>query len=161
MEAGKDVLCEKRDKHVLVKDITEMRQKIEAEKGTQNVWDLKQVRGGLVDLEFICQFLQLHHGTSHPDVFDANTVECLKRVKEANIISSDASEQLLEAGHLYNKLVQLIRLCTDQGFEPEIASEGLKQRLVDSTSQASFSALTDKLVTTQMDVKKLYDEFLQ
>jgi len=160
-EAIKDVLSKTRDKSALVKDIVEMRQKIEAEKGTQNVWDLKQVRGGLVDLEFICQFLQLYYGPSHLDILSTNTIDCLKRVKAANIISSGASEQLLDAGHLYNKLVQLIRLCTDQGFDPETASGGLKQRLVDSTSQASFSALTDKLMTSQMDVKSLYDEFLQ
>ncbi len=156
----KDVLSQKRDHGILVKDIVEMRHKIEVEKGTQNVWDLKQVRGGLVDLEFICQFLQLYHGPSHLDIFDPNTVDCLRRVKEANIIASGDCEQLLEAGHLYNKLVQLIRLCTDQGFEPETASEGLKQRLVESTSEASFSALGDKLVTTQIEVKNLYDQFL-
>ena len=36
-----------------------MRARIAAEKGTDNIWDLKQVRGGLVDLEFIAQYLQL------------------------------------------------------------------------------------------------------
>ena len=38
-----------------------MRARIEKEKGTRDIWDLKQVRGGLVDLEFIAQHLQLVH----------------------------------------------------------------------------------------------------
>ena len=36
-----------------------MRDKIADEKGTIDIWDLKQVRGGLIDLEFIAQFLQI------------------------------------------------------------------------------------------------------
>ena len=36
-----------------------MRAKIEAEKGTNDIWELKQVRGGLIDIEFLTQFLQV------------------------------------------------------------------------------------------------------
>ncbi len=43
-----------------------MRARIEKEKGTKDIWDLKQVRGGLVDLEFIAQYLQLVHAATAP-----------------------------------------------------------------------------------------------
>jgi glutamate-ammonia-ligase adenylyltransferase len=43
----------------LADDVRSMRARIEKEKGTKDIWDLKQVAGGLVDIEFIAQFLQL------------------------------------------------------------------------------------------------------
>ena len=38
-------------------DVRAMRAKIADDKGSADIWDLKQVRGGLIDLEFIAQFL--------------------------------------------------------------------------------------------------------
>ena len=45
-----------RDRARLAPDVRTMRAKIATEKGTEDIWELKQVRGGLVDLEFIAQF---------------------------------------------------------------------------------------------------------
>src|SRR5262249_51580213 len=50
-----------RDRAKIAADVRDMRARIEKEKGTKDIWDLKQVRGGLVDLEFIAQYLQLVH----------------------------------------------------------------------------------------------------
>ena len=54
-----------------------MRARIDKEKGTEDIWDLKQVRGGLVDLEFIAQYLQLVHAAQHPGILSPNTVTAL------------------------------------------------------------------------------------
>jgi glutamate-ammonia-ligase adenylyltransferase len=50
-----------------------VRARIAKEKGTEDIWDLKQVRGGLVDLEFIAQYLQLKNAAAHPGVLDQST----------------------------------------------------------------------------------------
>ena len=42
------------------------RAKIDGEKGSDEPCDLKQVRGGLIDLEFIAQFLQIVSAAEHP-----------------------------------------------------------------------------------------------
>ena len=42
-------------------DVVEMRQAIAKEKGEDARWDLKYAAGGLIDLEFIAQYLQLVH----------------------------------------------------------------------------------------------------
>ena len=54
-----------------------MRARIEREKGSPDLWDLKQVRGGLVDLEFIAQYLQLVHAADRPEVLSQNTLNAL------------------------------------------------------------------------------------
>ena len=55
------VLCRKRDPAVIAADVVDMRQAIAQEKGEDARWDLKYAAGGLVDLEFIAQYLQLVH----------------------------------------------------------------------------------------------------
>ena len=47
--------------------------RIEAEKGTADIWELKQVRGGLVDIEFLTQFLQIASAHEHKVVLQRNT----------------------------------------------------------------------------------------
>src|SRR6202034_3198702 len=55
----RDVLCRPRDAASVAGDVAEMRAAIAAEKGDDKRWDLKYVAGGLVDLEFVAQYLQL------------------------------------------------------------------------------------------------------
>ena len=59
--AIREVLLRPRDRAKTAADVRDMRARIEKEKGTRDIWELKQVRGGLVDLEFIAQHLQLVH----------------------------------------------------------------------------------------------------
>src|SRR5262249_56597197 len=53
----RQVLARPRERAAVVADVRAMRAKIEAEKGSHDAWDLKQVRGGLIDLELITQVL--------------------------------------------------------------------------------------------------------
>ncbi len=68
-----------------------MRERIAAQKGSSDLWDLKQVRGGLVDLEFIAQFLQLRHAHARPDVLDPSTLGALTKLAAAGLIEPRAA----------------------------------------------------------------------
>ena len=67
------VLTRPRDRAAVAGEVHEMRRRIAAEKGSADIWNLKQVRGGIVDLEFTTQFLQLVNAAERPDVLDPNT----------------------------------------------------------------------------------------
>ena len=71
-KAIRDVLVEPRDRAKTRRRRPRHARRIEKEKGTRDPWELKQVRGGLVDLEFIAQHLQLVHGPAHPQVLSQN-----------------------------------------------------------------------------------------
>ena len=43
--------------------------------------------GGLVDIEFIAQTLQLVHGPVRPDVLDTNTIAALEKLRAADFSS--------------------------------------------------------------------------
>ena len=58
-----------------LKEIAEVRTRMEVELGkeTPGRWHVKFGRGGLVDVEFLAQALQLVHGAEHPDVRRTST----------------------------------------------------------------------------------------
>ena len=91
--AIREILTRPRDRHKTAGEVREMRERIAAEKGTADIWNLKQVRGGLVDLEFIAQYLQLIAAPSQPEVLDQNTLAALDRLALAGVIGRGGGRQ--------------------------------------------------------------------
>ena len=78
-----DVLRRPRDAVLIAGDVVEMRGAIAKEKGDQDRWDLKYVAGGLIDIEFIAQYLQLVHAHDLPDILDTSTARVLDKAWRA------------------------------------------------------------------------------
>ena len=60
-----------------------MRAAIAAEKGDADPWDLKYAAGGLVDIEFVAQYLQLVHAAALPEILDTSTARVLEKAARA------------------------------------------------------------------------------
>ena len=116
--AIRHVLTLPRDRAKIAADVRDMRARIEKEKGTKDIWDLKQVRGGLVDLEFIAQYLQLVHAADHPEILSPNTATALANLGRAGLLPAAAADALLPAARLFHNLTQVLRLCLDGPFVP-------------------------------------------
>lgn len=157
-ETIKLVISKDREKDTLITEVKDMRERIAKEKGTDNIWDIKQVRGGQVDIEFICQYLQLQFSYIHPDIINTNTVSSLEKIAERNLLNGQDGNLLVKASHLYNDLIQMIRLSTEKGFVPETASMGLKLRLAKTTNLDTYDELVEKLSDTQKQVKIIFDK---
>lgn len=155
-----DVLVKPRDRPQVTKDVLEMRQMIWKEKKTENVWDLKQVRGGLVDLEFIAQYLQLVHAAAHPGILDQNTTGAFEKLRAAGIIENADADVLISTARLVHNLTQVLRLCIDGAFHPETAPRGLKELLARAGDAPSFEALEAELKTRLTEVSQLFDKLI-
>lgn len=156
-----EVISKTREQSSLSHEVKEMRERIEAEKGSENIWDIKQVRGGQVDVEFICQYLQLLHSKTYPDIINSNTYKSLRAISERTLIPSADSSKLLEAAELYNGLIQIIRLCTEKGFNPETASNSLKLKLATTAGLKNFEELVTKLKTIQQNIKLIFERIIR
>ncbi len=158
VEAAIDaVLRRPRDRAKVASDVREMRERIAKEKGTTNIWDLKQVRGGLVDLEFIAQFLQLVWADKAPGVLDQNTARALRKLSQHGALSAEHADVLIPATELIQNLTQILRLCLDGPFDPAAAPKGLKELLVRAGDAPTFPALETRLTDTLATVAELYD----
>ncbi|HET9552966.1 MAG TPA: bifunctional [glutamate--ammonia ligase]-adenylyl-L-tyrosine phosphorylase/[glutamate--ammonia-ligase] adenylyltransferase, partial [Anaeromyxobacteraceae bacterium] len=66
----------------------------------------KTGRGGLVDVEFAAQFLQLAHGHAHPAVRSPSTLTALARLREAGLLR-EAPYQALAKGYEFLRRLEL------------------------------------------------------
>jgi glutamate-ammonia-ligase adenylyltransferase len=150
-------LVRHRDRAKIADDVRKMRAMIAAEKGTEDIWDLKQVRGGLVDLEFIAQYLQLIHAAAHPGILSTNTPEVYQRLEAAGLITAADADLLRPAARLLADLTQILRLCYEGPFEPSKAPEGLKRLLAMVGDAPNFASLESQLRRMLKDVAERFE----
>ncbi|MGC1347235.1 MAG: bifunctional [glutamine synthetase] adenylyltransferase/[glutamine synthetase]-adenylyl-L-tyrosine phosphorylase [Methyloceanibacter sp.] len=155
-----EVLRRPRDRAQVAADVRIMRDKIEEEKGTRDIWDLKHVRGGLIDVEFLAQFLQVVRAHEHPEVLEQNTVGALSKLLQGGVISLADAEVLIPAATLYHTLTQCLRLCLDKSFVPNEASRVLKDLLARASDMPDFVTLESNLRDTLSAVHTLYDRIV-
>ncbi len=158
--AIREVLLRPHDRAKVAADVRDMRGRIAKEKGTDDIWDLKQVRGGLVDLEFMAQYLQLISASTHPEVLDQNTVRAYQKLKDAGILEPAHAEVLIPAMRLLHDLTQILRLCLEGPFDPATAPHGLKELLARAGDAPSFEYLESLLKETLAKVARLFDEVI-
>ncbi|MCB1484178.1 MAG: bifunctional [glutamine synthetase] adenylyltransferase/[glutamine synthetase]-adenylyl-L-tyrosine phosphorylase [Hyphomicrobiaceae bacterium] len=159
-EAILEVLKAPRDREKVATDVREMRERIAAEKGTDNIWNLKQVRGGLVDLEFIAQYLQLVGAAKHPEILDQNTLIALEKLSRAGALSPADATDLISSGRLLHDLTQIVRLSLDHAFDPKNAPAGLKALLARAVEKPDFEAVENDLKSALDKVKSAFDRLV-
>ena len=94
------VLIEKRDALVLKKEVGEMRERVREEhlKASKGFFDLKQSRGGIVDIEFLVQYLILRNSHDCPDLtIWTDNMRLLESLNAEEIITDCESERLQNA----------------------------------------------------------------
>ncbi|MBL4614904.1 MAG: hypothetical protein JKY27_08530 [Magnetovibrio sp.] len=105
-----EVLSTKRNPDKLVVDVADMRQRMDHERHTDIAWEIKNYRGGLVDIEFLSQYLQLKHGHDHPEILSPTTRIALGNLKDAGLLDQDIATRLIQALDLWQSLQGLLRL---------------------------------------------------
>ena len=125
-----DVLATADDPDKITRDVAEMRALIEKEKPPRDIWDMKLIRGGLIDIEFIAQYLRLIAPAKGEVVntYGLSTADALKMLG-ARFLQQDQVETCLAALRLYTELSQIIRLCVDGPFDAKDAPAGLVELL--------------------------------
>ncbi|HSF57065.1 MAG TPA: bifunctional [glutamate--ammonia ligase]-adenylyl-L-tyrosine phosphorylase/[glutamate--ammonia-ligase] adenylyltransferase, partial [Candidatus Binatia bacterium] len=118
-----------------VGEIHHLRMRMERELAGEDEtrFNLKKGRGGLVDIEFLTQMLQLAHGFRYPKLRRRETLRALEALRDHKILKQ-TEYQLLSEGYLFlRRLDHRLRLERDQTIdaferEPE-RLEGIAQAL--------------------------------
>jgi len=152
-----DVLSKKRDIPKVAHDVVEMRELIEKEKAPENGWDLKLIPGGVVDIEFIAQYLALIAPANGVDttVNGLTTGAALKALGSDLMVSADL-DTCLEAFALYTELSQLIRLCIDGPFDPKEAPAGLTELVCRAGDCPDIKTLEGEVKRLSKAVRKVF-----
>lgn len=99
-----EVLSRPRDPDRLLRRVREMRDKMRVGLAQRKPgrWDVKQGSGGLVDAEFLTQYLLLCNAARHPEVVHyTDNWRQLEALSGAGVISAEDAESLVAAGRVY------------------------------------------------------------
>jgi glutamate-ammonia-ligase adenylyltransferase len=132
-------------------DAATMRALLLREKPGTGPFDLKTVRGGMIDVEFIAQTLQLIAGRDAPGVFAGATMVALRRLHEAGALDAADTEALIDAYMLYSRVNHMLRL-TSEDDAAALTETGLQDLLVRAGQAEGFAALEAELVAREADV---------
>jgi glutamate-ammonia-ligase adenylyltransferase len=152
----REVLTRPREAAGVGMDVADMRRAIALEKGEDDLWDLKHVAGGLVDIDFIAQYLQLVHAAEKSDILDVNTLHVLDNAGRLGVLPAASVEILRAAALLYHDLTQILRLCVNEGFNPETAGEDLLHIMARAGDAPDFSSLQARVEETEAEVRRVF-----
>ena len=144
----------------LIADAREMREKLAAQFPGRNGWDLKFAPGGMVDIEFVAQTLQLRAAPGRPDVLHTNTIAALAALRDAGALEPSEAEILIEAASLQHALTQVLRIALDGTLEPSQATAGLKALLVRAAGAKDFAQLETLLADLQTRAHAVFERIM-
>ena len=153
----RETLIRKRDAVKIAQETRAMRALIAREKGDSDVWDLKLAAGGLIDIEFIAQYLQLSFAHAHPAILDVSTRKVVEEAGRAGLITPEQAEVLVDAHRLYTDATQFMRLSTSGPFDPAKAAAGVKRRIAAANGFPDFEAFAAALGETRKRVRAAFE----
>ena len=156
----RNILTRERNAAVIAQDVADMRRAIAAEKGEGARWDLKYAAGGLIDLEFIAQYLQLVHAADRPELLDPSTARVLDKAWRLGLLPAEEADVLRPAAVLYHNLTQILRLCLPGPFDQKAAGAGLLGLLARAADLPNFATLDAHLAETQQKVRASFERIL-
>jgi len=142
----------------IAEEISRMRERIERELGGKH--DLKVGAGGVIDVEFAAQYLQLAHGHAHPELRTTSTVEALRAAARCGVAPAREIE-LLDQGYRFLRGIEhRLRVVHDQPIHrlPETKIE--LDKLARRSGFPDGAVLLEHVERWQRDVRAAYARLL-
>ncbi|HQR30587.1 MAG TPA: bifunctional [glutamate--ammonia ligase]-adenylyl-L-tyrosine phosphorylase/[glutamate--ammonia-ligase] adenylyltransferase [Anaeromyxobacteraceae bacterium] len=107
------------DRAALAAEVRRMRERMETEIGKEATKgkNPKVGRGGIVDVEFAVQYLQLAHGRDFPAIRSPSTPVALRRLREAGLLRDATHEALARGYEFHRRLATRMRIVHDYGID--------------------------------------------
>jgi glutamate-ammonia-ligase adenylyltransferase len=153
-------ITKRREETLLRQDVCEMRERIAREHATRNPWHLKHMRGGLVDIEFIAQYLCLREAETHPAIWHRQAEAIFAEAFLLKILTKETAGDLIQGKQFLSDLLSYLRLCWPEGIITDDAPEGLKRLLVRVMNVPDFTALKARLIQVETNVRNRFDNIL-
>ncbi|MEK7768340.1 MAG: bifunctional glutamine synthetase adenylyltransferase/deadenyltransferase, partial [Pseudomonadota bacterium] len=114
----KEVLCQRRDLANLKHEVLVMRQKmLDTHPNPSGLFDIKHDRGGIIDVEFMVQYLVLGHACDHPELTaNIGNIALLKLAGKLGLIPVQTAELVLNAYREFRRVQHRLRLSGNSGL---------------------------------------------
>jgi [glutamine synthetase] adenylyltransferase / [glutamine synthetase]-adenylyl-L-tyrosine phosphorylase len=113
-EAIEAAICRSIDAAGIRRNATSMRERMARELRPHGPWDVKLRAGGLIDVEFVAQVLQLIHARDTGFRRSQTTRVALRRLSVAGVIAKPDVAVLIEAERLWRTIQSMLRMTVGQ-----------------------------------------------
>ena len=149
------------------KEIHRLRTRMEVElaKEKEGSYNIKTGRGGLVDVEFMVQYLLLRHGIQFPEIRSVNTLLAMKAMKGCGLLE-EADFSTLQHGYKFlRRLENRLRLLHDSSMNDLGGSQEYLDKLArrlgyDPKLRHPGQALMDEYEQVTEAVRGVYERIL-
>jgi [glutamine synthetase] adenylyltransferase / [glutamine synthetase]-adenylyl-L-tyrosine phosphorylase len=139
-----------------------MKRRIETERvgREERTRHLKLGPGGLSDIEFLIQRLQLAHGAEHPALRDPSTFAALRAAADSSLLPADDAAGLLDGLAFLTRLRQRLRL-RSSGVPTDLLPEELDEQdiLARSLSLPDGATMMDHYRAATSQVRELFTRY--
>jgi glutamate-ammonia-ligase adenylyltransferase len=149
-----------------IPDAVAMRARMLRDLPPDGPWDVKLGRGGLVEVEFVAQALQLVHARQHPGVLATTTRVALARLAEVGALEAEEARALVAAERLWRTISGLLRLTVGRWREaalPESVAAALLnacRRLAPEDAPVDLPALQAQMAARANEVRAVFERRL-
>jgi glutamate-ammonia-ligase adenylyltransferase len=146
-----------RDPLRLAIDVADMRRRIAAQHPQPPPLDLRNRGGGLIDLEFLVQYLLLREAAAAPQILRRNAAEALATLADAGILPPRARRELSEALALLRQVRAILTLLSDGDVlpEPDLAT------LARCAGAVDFARLDGQMTAAAQRVRAWYERLVE
>jgi glutamate-ammonia-ligase adenylyltransferase len=149
-----------RDRAATARDVREMRDLLERERPPKGDWDLKLSPGGLVDIEFAAQFLQLVFADAGGPLLP-NTAEALAAFRHTHLAPAEPLAALERAWRLQQDLTQLLKVALEEVHDPSEEPKAFRALMARAGHARTFGSLRDKLKDAQTAARAAHETLIR
>lgn len=148
------------DPGTVSREIHEIRLRMEKELARERpgTLNLKTGPGGLVDIEFATQYLQLIHGLNHPEIRSPNTLEALQSIENASLLEASLAKPLRETYLFYRRLETRLRLVLDRSSDEIIVGKDWLHTMEEKFFKGE--SVMERLLDSRAMIRRLYQKIL-
>ncbi len=141
------------------RDTVAMRARLAAEMKPRGAFDVKHLPGGMLELGFIAEALQLIHGPQNPHLFEPNTAQALRGLAAAGILPEPNARALIDADLLWRNVQGIDRITglADTASDPQAARLA---PLLRATGTENLAALHRAMADAARNVQTCFERFI-
>ena len=131
-EARLATLRQAREADDLTAQIAGLREDLRGDDPGDDIWDIEQKRGGLLDVEFIAQHLQLRHAAETEAVLAGDPASVFAAAGDHGLIEPETARELADAATLWRNLHGILSLTVEE------------ERFVEATAPPALLAVIER-----------------
>jgi glutamate-ammonia-ligase adenylyltransferase len=161
--AVRAILRQSRDQKTIAKEVATMRGRIEKQYKIKCPWAIKHVAGGLVDVDFISQYLVLAIAKESPEIIKNTSQEIIFIAIQLGAIDEADGQALIDAARLYQQLSTFLALAIEGTLTDDRVAQfspSLIRDLTDITDAENFEHLTRQLVDTEARTRHIFERMI-